>query len=236
MASMHIGFKSGKPGKAAAHAQYIVRDGVYRKGDKAKDLIAKGHGNLPLGITDPLSLWKAADKGERVNAAAYREIVGALPRELNSAQQIELVEEYIDRVIPNKPYLYAIHCPTASLGTGTQPHVHLMFSDRIPDGILRQPEAVFHRYNARHPARGGCRKDSGGKDPVTFSNEAKLRRENWATVQNEYLAKYGHETRVDPRSYRVRGLTKEVEKHLGAAAIRKMSSDEKAGFRPFNKH
>ena len=224
MASMHIGFKSGKPGKAAAHAQYIVRDGAYRKGDKAKDLIGKGHGNLPLGIADPLSLWKAADKGERVNAAAYREIVGALPRELTAAQQIALVEEYIDRVIPNKPYLYAIHCPSASLGTGTQPHVHLMFSDRIPDGILRKPESVFLRHNARHPERGGCKKDSGGKDPVTFRNEAKLRRENWAAVQNEYLAKYGHGARVDPRSYRVRGLTKEVEKHLGAAAIRKMSS------------
>ena len=231
MASMHIGFNSGKRGKAAAHAQYIVRAGVYRKGDKAKDLVATGHGNLPLGIADPLSLWKAADKGERANAAAYREIVGALPRELTAAQQSELVEEFIERVIPNKPYQYAIHCPSASLETGTQPHVHLMFTDRIPDGVLREPEVFFHRHNAQHPERGGCKKDSGGKDPVTFSNEAKLRRENWATVQNEYLAKYGHEARVDPRSYRVRGLTKEVEKHLGAAAIRKMSGEDKAAFR-----
>ena len=231
MATMHIGFKSGKPGKAAAHAQYITRKGAYRKGDKAKDLIATGHGNLPLGIADPLSLWKAADRGERVNAAAYREIVGALPRELTAAQQIEMVEEYIDRVIPNKPYLYAIHCPTASLSTGTQPHVHLMFSDRIPDGIQRQPESVFHRYNALHPERGGCKKDSGGKDPVTFSNEAKLRRENWAAVQNEYLSKYGYEARVDARSYRARGLRQETEKHLGPAAIRKMSSEERAEYR-----
>ena len=231
MASMHISFKSGKPGKAALHSQYIAREGAYRKGDKAKDLIAIGHGNLPIGIADPLSLWKAADKGERVNAAAYREIVGALPRELTAAQQIELVEEYIDRVIPSKPYHYAIHCPTASLGIGTQPHVHLMFSDRIPDGIQRQPESVFHRYNALHPERGGCKKDSGGKDPVTFSNEAKRRRENWATVQNEYLAKYGHEARVDARSYQARGLKQETEKHLGPAAIRKMSSEERAKYR-----
>lgn len=39
MASMHIGFKSGKPGKASLHAQYIVREGPYRKGNKAKDLV-----------------------------------------------------------------------------------------------------------------------------------------------------------------------------------------------------
>ena len=231
MATMHIGFKSGKPGKAAAHAQYITRKGAYRKGDKAKDLIATGHGNLPLGIADPLSLWKAADKGERVNAAAFREIVGALPRELTPTQQVELVEEYIERVIPKKPYLYAIHCPLASLGTGTQPHFHLMFTDRIPDNVLREPEDIFRRYNALNPERGGCKKDSGGKDPATFTNEAKLRRENWAAVQNEYLAKYGHEARVDARSYRVRGLRQETEKHLGPAVIRKMSSEERAEYR-----
>lgn len=231
MASMHIGFKSGKPGKAAPHAQYIIREGVYRKGGKSKDLVAIGYGNLPLGISDPVTFFKAADKGERVNAAAYREIVGALPRELRISQQVQLVEEFIDRVIPKKPYLYAIHCPNAALDGGTQPHVHLMFSDRIPDGIQRQPEAVFRRHNAQHPERGGCKKDSGGKDPVTFRNEARLRRESWAAVQNEYLEKYGHEARVDPRSYRARGLTKAVETHLGPAAVRKMTAEEKIAFR-----
>ena len=230
MASMHIGMKSGKPGQAAIHAQYILREGPYRKGDKAKDLVATGHGNLPPGITHPLTMWKAADKGERANAAAYREIIGALPRELTPPQQIEVVEEFISRALPDKPFHYAIHCPRAALGKGTQPHVHLMYSDRIPDGIYREPVQFFGRYNARFPAKGGCKKDSGGKDPATFRDEAKLRRENWAQVQNEYLEKYGHEARLDPRSYRARGLQREVEQHLGAAAIRSMSAAEKRNF------
>lgn len=230
MASMHIGMKSGKPGQAAIHAQYILREGPYRKGDKANDLVAAGHGNLPPGMADPITMWKAADKGERANAAAFREIVGALPRELTREQQIEVVEEFISRVLPDKPFQYAIHCPRASLGQGTQPHVHLMYSDRIPDGIYREPVQFFCRYNARHPEKGGCKKDSGGKDPVTFRDEAKLRRENWAQVQNEYLARYGHDARLDPRSYRERGLQREVEHHLGPAAIRSMSSAERKSF------
>ena len=78
---------------------------------------------------------------------------------------------------------------------------------------------------------GGCRKDSGGKDPVTFRQEVVRRRENWATLQNEYLAKYGHESKVDARSNRDRGITKEPERHLGAAAIRAMNSGEKAAYR-----
>ena len=79
MASMHIGIKSGKPGKAADHAEYILREGAHRKGTKSEDLIYQGSGNLPPGIQDLRTFWKAADKGERINAAAYREIVIALP-------------------------------------------------------------------------------------------------------------------------------------------------------------
>lgn len=231
MASMYIGFKSGKPGKAAIHAQYIVREGVYRKGDKSRDLVAKGHGNLPAEFHSPLAFWKAADSSERINAAAYREIVAALPRELTLEQQIGLTEEYIDRVIPGKPYEYAIHWPTAALGGGLQPHVHLMFSDRIPDGVGREPEQFFRRYNALYPERGGCRKDSGGKDPVAYKQQAKAQRDNWAEVTNESLERFGHDARVDPRSYRAQGLAIQTERHLGPAAIRKMSLEDKKAFR-----
>lgn len=231
MALMHIGIKSGKPGKAADHAEYILREGSHRKGVKAKDLVAQGHGNLPVGIRDPITFWKAADRGERVNGAAYREIVIALPCELTPGQRRELVEEFIDREVRDKPYQYAIHCPNAALGEGEQPHAHVMFSDRIPDGIERVPECFFHRYNARRPELGGCKKDSGGKDPITFRQEVVRRRENWASLQNEYLAKYGHESKVDARSNRNRGITKEPERHLGAAAIRAMNNVEKEAYR-----
>ncbi len=231
MTSMHLGIKSGKPGKAAAHSDYILREGPYRKGNKSKDLKARGFGNLPPGINTMREFWKAADRGERANGAAFREIVAALPRELTLGQQEDLVKDYISRVIPHKPHDYVIHCPEAALGEGLQPHAHVMYNDRIPDGIHRRPEQFFARFNAAHPERGGCRKDSGGLDPVAAKEAVRLKREIWAEVQNEHLARHGHEARVDARSYRARGIRREVEHHLGPAAIRGMSLSEKAEYR-----
>lgn len=231
MASMHLGIKSGKPGKAAHHSDYILREGAFRKGNKSRDLKARGFGNLPPGIHSMREFWKMADRRERVNGAAYREIVAALPRELTLEQSHDLVKDFIPRVIPNKTYEYAIHCPRAALGGGLQPHVHLMYSDRIPDGIDRPAEQFFARFNATHPERGGCKKDSGGLDPVAVKEAVKRKREIWAEVQNEHLAKHGHAARVDARSYRARGLLREVEHHLGPAAIRNMSLGEKAKYR-----
>ncbi|MFD1690521.1 hypothetical protein ACFSHR_00275 [Azotobacter chroococcum] len=36
-----------------------------------------------------------------------------------------------------------------------------MFSERQCDGIERDPEQYFRRYNAKHPERGGARKGYG---------------------------------------------------------------------------
>jgi len=229
MASMHMAFKSGKPGKAAGHAQYIGRLGPY-KARGSDDLVATWHGNLPPGIEEPMMLWQAADKGERVNGAAYREIVGALPRELTVEQNTDLVKELVRKIIPNKPHQVAIHNPDAALASGSQPHFHLMFSDRIADGIARPPEIMFRRYNPTHPERGGYRKDSGGKSPVELKEQAKALRETFATLQNIFLERFGHEARVDHRSYRDRGMSRAVEHHLGPAAIRAMTKEERVAF------
>ena len=39
-----------------------------------------------------------------------------------------------------------------------QPHVHLMFNERLQDGIERDPEQYFKRYNSKNPERGGAKK------------------------------------------------------------------------------
>lgn len=228
MSSMHLGMKSGKRGTAARHSQYICRSGSHGKGDNRQDLVATGSGNLPPNMASFLDMWRNADAGERKNAAAFREMVGALPRELTAPQWIDLVHDFIDSAIPGKPYEYAIHCPKAALDGGPQPHFHLMYTDRIPDGISRPPQQFFARYNATHPERGGARKDSCGQDPVAFSDAARLRRQKWADVQNEHLARHGHDVRVDPRSYRARGLKREVETHLGPAATRGLSPEDRS--------
>ncbi len=86
-----------------------------------------------------------------------------------------------------------------------QPHAHIMFSDRTPDGIERVPSQHFKRYNPRNPEHGGCKKDRGGREPSVLKNELVSRRESWADLQNEFLEANGHAARVDHRSNKDRG-------------------------------
>ena len=228
MASYHLSVKTGKRGSAAPHAAYIAREGKFGMNLQEPDLVAMEYGNMPdWALGNPQLFWKMADKHERSNGAAYREFELALPSELTIEQQRELMDDFISKEIGSKPYQLAIHEPTAGLGGIKQPHGHIMTSDRVPDGINRPPEQHFKRFNSAHPEIGGCRKDSGGKDPATLKNALKSLRANYAELQNQHLAKNGHTARVDARSNRERGIDKKPEKHLGASAINQMSEVEK---------
>ncbi|PLX72903.1 MAG: hypothetical protein C0607_15300 [Azoarcus sp.] len=166
MATFHHQLKSGKKGTANQHAKYITRQGAY---EDREDLVAKGHGNLPHWAETPKEFWKAADKFERRNGAAFREHEVALPIELTTTQQIELAQQLINDLAGHKPYEFAIHANTSSLEGKCNTHMHLMISDRLPDGIGRTPEQTFKRFNAKHPDRGGCKKDSGGRGRAMLS-------------------------------------------------------------------
>jgi hypothetical protein len=228
MASFHFTIKSGKKGSAEEHAAYITRAGKYGKGDKAEDLVATGHGNLPDWAADSQDYWRAADKYERANGAVYREFELSLPNELSLEQQKELAETFIRQQVGDKMYEYAIHSPEASIGKVPNNHLHGMFSDRVPDEIERLPAQHFRRFNRKHPEKGGCRKDSGGRDRIVLRNELVSLRENCALLQNEFLEKYGHSARVDHRSHEARGIDATPERHLGPARVRQMTEDEKA--------
>jgi hypothetical protein len=232
MASYHLCVKTGKRGTAASHAAYIAREGKHGKDEKQHDLIAVEHGNMPTWANnDPEKFWKMSDKYERANGTAYKEFEIALPSELTLEQQLALSHEFAKQEIGKKPYQFAIHGPIAALGNVTQMHGHFMTSDRIPDDFSRPPELHFKRYNQKHPELGGCKKDSGGRDPSVLEDEIRSRRKRWAELQNKHLEMHGHASRVDHRSNRDRGIEKEPEKHLGAAAIKKMTEEEKAQIR-----
>lgn len=229
MASFHHRIKSGKKGYARNHAAYIERQGRYK--NRGEDLIHATHGNLPTWAgSDPNLFWKMADKHERINGAVYREHEIALPNELAEDQLIALADRMVHELVGNKPYQYAIHAPEGALQAIPNPHVHLMYSDRLPDGIERAPEQMFARFNAKHPERGGCRKDSGGLTPQELRDHVINTRKKIADLQNQALAESGHKARVDHRSLRERGQPREPERHLGPARIRSLSGEEKAAY------
>lgn len=225
MASFHFEVKSGKRGSAANHAAYIARQGWHRK---REDLVSSGHGNMPEWTgDDPVNFWKAADKFERVNGATYREFVVALPTELDSNGHRKLVDELIGTLVGDKPFQFAVHAPRSSLEGRPNLHLHLMFSDRVQDGIERAPERTFSRYNPFQPERGGRKKDSGGRTRAQIKAEMIGRRQVAADVQNAALQASGSNARVDHRSLREQGLKRIAERHLGPVRIRNMSTKEK---------
>lgn len=212
MASYHCSVKVGGKGKAAAHAQYIAREGKYSGYEQYEDLEATGRGNMPAWAEhNPAHFWAAADQFERANGATYREIEVALPRELTPDQRRELIEDFIGQELGDRhAYQWAIHCPAAAIEGGEQPHAHIMYSERTVDSIHRDPALYFKRYNAKAPERGGCRKDSAGTQ-----ERLQATRERWATIQNAHLERHGHAARVDHRSLEEQGVKRQPEKHIG---------------------
>lgn len=221
MATYHCSVKAGAKGKAAAHAAYIAREGKYSAADRFEDLEATGQGNLPKWAEHDASyLWRASDEHERANGTAYREIVVALPRELTPEQRRDLVDDFVRQELGDRhAYQWAIHVPKAALDGGEQPHAHLMYCERQRDGIERDPEQYFKRYNAKVPERGGCKKAGSGKAAAERAAELVELRGRWATLQNEHLDRAGHAGRVDHRSLEAQGVERIPERHLGPKGV-----------------
>ena len=219
MAIGRLSMKVGKAGKAGPHAAYIAREGQYaNRLERGEKLEATEAGNMPAWAqSNPLAFWQAADAYERKNGTTYREMEIALPRELSAAQRIELVREFVRQEIGDRhAYQWALHVPTAADG-GEQPHFHLMFSERQVDGIVRDPEQYFKRYNAKAPEKGGARKGYGPSAGQTLTKaeraaELKELRGRWEAMCNAHLERAGVEQRIDMRSHAERGTGLEPER------------------------
>jgi hypothetical protein len=177
----------------------------------------KAWGNMPSwALPDPLAFWQAADQYERANGSTYREMEIALPRELSTEQRRELVEDFVQQELGGRhAYCWAIHCPPAADGK-EQPHLHLMFSERLIDGIDRGPEQYFKRHNPRAPEKGGCQKGFGPRAGQTLTKaervaELKALRARWEAVCNAHLERAGARERIDMRCHAERGTGLEPE-------------------------
>ena len=221
MASYHLSVKTGGKGKAASHADYIAREGKYAR-EKDNDLEHTESGNMPAWAAHkPAEFWKAADTFERANGCTYREIEIALPREFTPAQRLELVRDFVQQEIGDRhAYQFAIHNPRAAIEGGEQPHAHIMFSERLNDGIERDPQPYFKRANTKKPERGGAKKVRFGETPTERKAYLIAQRERWADLQNKHLERYQHIDRVDARSLKAQGIEREPERHFGAGQVR----------------
>jgi hypothetical protein len=212
MAHYHLHVKPGPRGAGAEHVQYIERSGRF-KTERYGEIGEHERGNLPDWAKGSAArFFAAADEHERSNGNAYREFELALPVELSDIERGALVREFVKEQLGERhAYAWAIHEPT-----GHNPHVHVMFSERVRDGVERAPELYFKRANSKAPERGGHAKS----DRFTNSRgpeEVQALRARWAELQNQALERAGVEARVDHRSLAAQGIDREAMQHRGPA-------------------
>lgn len=180
MAIYRLRYKCGKT--AVSHLEYIAREGRYKNKD---DFVIKKEFNVPKDFKNINDFWKNAEVYERKNANIYREFEIALAKEFSNKYNQEILEKFLEKTFKNDyVYNYAIHNPKEE-----QPHAHIMFCDRKLDGIKRNSENFFKRYNNINPELGGAKKDEELKKKKWVF---KIRKD-WEEHFNKYLSANGIE-------------------------------------------
>ena len=213
VAVYHLSMKSGSRASgqsAAAHGAYIAREGKYAAQSLDDEAVLVEHGNLPdFANGDAHLFWAAADDHERANGRLWSEIEVSLPRELSKDDQIALAREFREAMIGDRhAYSLAIHVPKTLDGNADNPHIHLMFSERVIDERTRLlAEDTYFKRN-------GALKDRSWND----QEKVEAVRLAWETLANRALERAGFEARIDRRSLAAQGISRVAEPKMGKAA------------------
>lgn len=133
MAIEYWHIESKRKGGAVSQSEYIWGTGPF---SFRTDVVARGRGNLPSWCGgDPATFFGGSDNFERRNGSACRHVTFSLPNELQMADWVRLVEAFVARDVGLKPYQWAIHDDLSR--EVPNPHAHVLYSDRVPDGIER---------------------------------------------------------------------------------------------------
>lgn len=154
--------------------------------------------HAPVWASERQMLWNQVEAVEkRKDAQLARDIIAALPRELNAEQQIALVREFVQTQFVSQGMIadIAIHDKLASDGKN-QPHCHIMLT-------------------LRDVSRDGFGKKNREWNQRTLVS---VWRDAWAETTNRHLEAAGRHERLSLRSYEEQGIDKVPGEHLGAQA------------------
>jgi len=163
--------------------------------------------DAPDSMYDRQFLWNFAQKMEgRRDSQLAREMDIALPRELNPAQRLKLVRQYVVDMFVSDNMIADISIHDD--GKNHNPHAHVMLA-------LRQVTAWgFKRVKTR---------------AWNSKNALNYWREQWSVYANLALQKAGHKTTIDHRTLKSQGVKRQPTIHEGVAA-REMAAKR---FKPF---
>jgi len=153
--------------------------------------------DAPDWMRDRAALWNAVEMGEkRKDAQVAREVQLALPHELTTAQQVELVREFVAEAFIAHGMVadVAIHAPDWE-SDERNTHAHILLTMR------------------------GISCDGFGPKAREWNSEALLQewREGWERHVNRTLEREGIDARIDHRSLEDQGIDREPTQHLGPA-------------------
>lgn len=172
---------------AESHLEYVQRQKAFSNNEQYEDFVCSENKNMPEWAKEnPNYFWECSEKYERANGRTYTEFLISLPYELSDEDNKKLVDTFCEDTFGESfVYSYGIHSKPSSEEGIQNVHAHIMFCERKLDGIERNPEQFFKRYNAKYPERGGAEKDRYWHDIKMFS----IIRNSWENILNKELEK-----------------------------------------------
>lgn len=198
MATYHCTINIGYSNKTMPHLDYINREGKYNH--RSDELVTTKSGNMPKWATNAREFWENVAVND---VRSYREIEFALPNELSVEDQIDIVERFIDEVLPNNPYSYAIHEVDSKIHGIKNPHVHIVFSERLNEKRIEDfsKEEYFKQKGRSRNGEiiGGASKDRSWAGNRSTSKYYEVR-ETVADVINEKYKEHGINKEISAKS------------------------------------
>ncbi len=234
----HVNVKTGSRGtgqSAAAKYDYISRVGKYEAACQ-DEVVHLESGCMPaFAASDARLYWAAADCHERSNGRLFRSLTAALPNSLDFAGRLDLARSFAAHVTAGElPYTLVLHAGLSKMaGKPDNPHLHLVFSERVNDGVERAAERWFRRAAPKggDPAAGGAKKSERTK-PKAWLEET---REAWAAEMNQAFDRAGVSDRVTSESHATQ-LARAREAGDAAAEERLLLNPPSAHIGPAAKH
>lgn len=181
----------------------LVHDYTRKSGVEHVEIFTRGGIPAP-GLSD---LWNAAERAEkRRDARTAREVLVALPAELDAAQRLALARQLSADLSERYGVAVqlAVHAPDRG-GDQRNHHGHLLLTTRVygHDGLGEKSQLEWSGTQ--------CRKN-GVAQPA---DELKMLRERWADMQNDALERADVAARVDHRSLAEQGIERVPQVHVG---------------------
>ena len=210
MAHYRLCMKNGKAWGAVANFSYNMGMGKYSY--KENEIVESFH-NIPEWAKSPYDFWEKYSQEDRVNSS-YKKIELSLQEELSFEENKKMLYEFIKKNVgDNYYYSVVIHDKESNEKRIQNTHAHIMICKRLEDGIKRNPEQFFKRYNSNSPEKGGALTDNKywGKKQTLINF-----REDWENIINKYFEKNNIKKKVSSKS-----LEKQREEALKSNDLKK---------------